>query len=390
MGSQLTGRTMSGRRLLTEQQGRVLVVRFNNPPRNFFDEQMGSGLRALVREIDKDSSLGAVIFTGNDLFVTHYSVPDLLRGARSAPFQMSYRQARVLAAYVRFWERVGWFGGLLRRTPLRDALTGAQTYRTFRRMNASEKVFIAAINGVALGMGAILALACDLRLMADDQATAFGLIESGISMLAGAGGTQRLTRMVGQSRAAELLLEGRFISPTEAAAVGLVHRVVPRDDLQAEALALAHRLAGRSPVLNQEIKRMVYDAGSKPFARAARMEYASTIATMSTPRATQDMEKYLAELARTASARRRKACSRSSRPSQRPSVDGSMRWRVTAESFRKSRGIGFRRPLQRSHSRVRPTRYEVSGAILSCAPPAPSVDSRMPATPTSCRRWCTR
>src|SRR5213593_3804379 len=47
---------------------------------------------------------GAVIFTGNDLFVTHYSVPDLLRGARSAPFQMSYRQARVLAAYVRFWE----------------------------------------------------------------------------------------------------------------------------------------------------------------------------------------------------------------------------------------------------------------------------------------------
>ena len=298
MGSQLTGRTMSGRRLLTEQQGRVLVVRFNNPPRNFFDEQMGSGLRALVREIDKDSSLGAVIFTGNDLFVTHYSVPDLLRGARSAPFQMSYRQARVLAAYVRFWERVGWFDGLLRRTPLRDALTGAQTYRTFRRMNASEKVFIAAINGVALGMGAILALACDLRLMADDQATAFGLIESGISMLAGAGGTQRLTRMVGQSRAAELLLEGRFISPTEAAAIGLVHRVVPRDDLQAEALALAHRLAGRSPVLNQEIKRMVYDAGSKPFARAARMEYASTIATISTPRAKQDMEKYLAELAR--------------------------------------------------------------------------------------------
>src|SRR2546422_1680659 len=139
---------------------------------------------------------------------------------------MSYRQARVLAAYVRFWSRARWLDGLLRRTPLRDALTGAQAYRTFHRMNASEKVFIAAINGVALGMGAILALACDLRLMADDQDAAFGLIESGISMLAGAGGTQRLTRMVGQSRAAGLLLEGRVISPTEAAAIRPVHPVV--------------------------------------------------------------------------------------------------------------------------------------------------------------------
>src|SRR5439155_26170403 len=126
--------------------------------------------------------------------------------------------------------------------------------RTFRRISASDKVFIAAINGLALGMGAILALACDLRLMADPEDAAFGLIETGISILAAAGGTQRLTRMVGQSRAAELLLEGRWISPTEAAAVGLVHRGVPRDELQAESLALAHRLAGRSPELYLESK----------------------------------------------------------------------------------------------------------------------------------------
>jgi enoyl-CoA hydratase len=289
---------VSGARLLTEQQGRVLVVQFTNPPRNFFDEQMAIELRALVREIDKDSSLGAVIFTGKDLFVTHYEVPDLLRGARGTPFKMSYRQARALGAYVRFLERAGWLHGLLRRTPMRDALTGAQTYRTLRRMNASDKVFIAAINGVALGMGAILALACDLRLMADGEDAAFGLIEQGISILAANGGTQRLVRMVGQSRAAELLLEGRFLSPAEAEAIGLANRVVPRQDLQAEALALAHRLASRSPELNQEIKRMIHDAGSKPFARATRMEFGSAIRTLSTDRATEDMETYAAELAK--------------------------------------------------------------------------------------------
>lgn len=289
---------MSSTRLLTEQHGRVVTVTFTNPPRNFFDTQTGIELGALVREIDRDSSVGAVIFTGKDLFVTHFNVPDLLRASRNAPFPLSYRQARILGAVSRLLERTGPLEPALRKTALGHQLTLQRIPRTVRRMSASDKVFIAAINGVALGMGAILALSCDLRLMADGEDAAFGLIETGISILAAAGGTQRLTRMVGQSRAAELLLEGRWLSPAEAAAIGLVHRVVPAQDLQGDALALAHRLAGRSPVLNGEIKRMVYDAGSKPVARAMRMENASMTATLSTRRATHDMETYLAELAK--------------------------------------------------------------------------------------------
>jgi enoyl-CoA hydratase/carnithine racemase len=222
-------------------------------------------------------------------------VPDLLRAARDAPFPLSYRQARVLGAVSRL---TGPLEPALRKTALGHQLTLLRIPRTVRQMSASDKVFIAAINGVALGMGAILALACDFRLMADGENTAFGLIETGISVLAAAGGTQRLARMVGQSRAAELLLEGRWLSPAAAAAIGLVHRVVPAQDLQGDALILAHRLAGRSPVLNGEIKRMVYDAASKPIARAMRMENASMTATLSTPRATHDMETYLAELAK--------------------------------------------------------------------------------------------
>src|SRR3712207_5979031 len=155
---------------------------------------MAIELAALVREVDKDASLGAVVFTGKGRFVTHYYVPDLVRASRSAPFPMSYRQARVLNAWLRPWERATWLAPLLRRTPLRDSLNAAQTYRTFARMNSSEKVFIAAINGVALGTGAIIALACDLRLMADGDDAAFGLIEQGISILGALGGTQRLTR----------------------------------------------------------------------------------------------------------------------------------------------------------------------------------------------------
>src|SRR4051812_20905705 len=85
---------MTDARLVTEQHGRVLIVTFTNPPRNFFNLQTATELGALVREIDKDSSIGAVILTGKDRFVTHFNVPDLLDAARSAPFPVSYRQAR--------------------------------------------------------------------------------------------------------------------------------------------------------------------------------------------------------------------------------------------------------------------------------------------------------
>src|SRR5206468_853077 len=84
----------------------------------------------------------------------------------------------------------------------------------------------------------------------------------------------------------------------EAAEIGLIHRVVAEDELQEEAFALAHRLAARSPFLNQQIKRMVYDAGTRPAGAAARMEAASMIAAMTTSRARQDMETYLEKLAR--------------------------------------------------------------------------------------------
>jgi enoyl-CoA hydratase/carnithine racemase len=284
--------------LSTQQDGRVLTVEFTNPPRNFFDERMGIELVALVREVDRDPSLGAVIFTGRDRWVTHYSVPELVRAVRSAPFPMSYLQARAGGVVARALTRVGPLPRALRRTPLRGVITPLRLYEIFARMNASDKVYIAAVNGVALGMGMILALACDLRLMSDGEDHAMGLIETRVSLLGALGGTQRLVRMVGQSRAAELLLEGRYLNPAEAAEMGLVHRVVPERDLQDEALALAARLAGRSPVVNREIKRMLYDAGARPFGRALRMEGASLVAVSSRPRAAQEMERYLAKLPR--------------------------------------------------------------------------------------------
>ena len=286
----------SGSRLLTTRQGRVLKVEFTNPPRNFFDERMGRELGELVRQVDRDPGIGAVILTGKDRWVTHYYLPELVRASRNMPFPISYRAARAGAPIFQVLDRMGPVSRGLRRTRLRDSLMGVDVYRTFQRMGRSDKVYVAAINGIALGMGAILALACDLRLMADGPDFEIGLIETAVSLLAGLSGTQRLARSVGPSRAAELLLVGRRLSPEEAAKIGLVHRAVPAAGLESQAHAVAERIAARSPLVNREIKRMVYDAAGRPLWRALRMETASLVATTSAPRAARELEFALGEL----------------------------------------------------------------------------------------------
>jgi enoyl-CoA hydratase/carnithine racemase len=126
-------------------------------------------------------------------------------------------------------------------------------------MNRSDKIFIAAINGPATGGGCELALACDIRHMADGDTWRIGLPELTIGLPPGAGGSQRLPRALGASRALEMMLEGRTLSPHEALSMGLVHRITPVASLRATATEAAHRLARRSPEAIRALKRAVYE-----------------------------------------------------------------------------------------------------------------------------------
>jgi enoyl-CoA hydratase len=278
-------------RLTTNQTGRVLTVTFTNPPRHFFDEEMSVAFDDLTRALTRDTSIGAVVFTGHgDHFITHFDVPDLLRGARSTPFPVGYTAARAAAAAARLATRSRAVDRALRSTPAHEVVFMARIYRSLNRLNSMDKVAVAAVNGLALGMGCILALTCDIRLMADD--TQMGLPESALGMLAGAGGTQRLTRMIDTSRAMELLLDGRWLNSAEATDLGLVHDVIPRADLLGRAHTVAERLARRSPVVTREIKRCVYDTGSRPLPTALAREAASLITTLTTTQAERSLSAY--------------------------------------------------------------------------------------------------
>ncbi len=107
-----------------------------------------------------------------------------------------------------------------------------------RRIEKSGKPFVAAINGMALGGGLEVCLACHYRIVADDPRIQLGLVEAKVGLMPGAGGTQRMPRLMGAMAALPLMLEGRTLAPAAALSSGLVHKVVPASDLIKEAKAL--------------------------------------------------------------------------------------------------------------------------------------------------------
>src|SRR5439155_1322250 len=116
----------------------------------------------------------------------------------------------------------------------------------FNSIDSFPKPVIAMVNGYCLGGGCELALACDLRI-ASDKAS-FGQPEINLGIIPGGGGTQRLTRLVGEGKAMELILTGEMIDAQTAYRLGLVNIVVPAADLEAKTMELANRIAEKSPV----------------------------------------------------------------------------------------------------------------------------------------------
>jgi enoyl-CoA hydratase/carnithine racemase len=133
----------------------------------------------------------------------------------------------------------------------------------FKRMAAAPQLFIAHINGHALGGGLEITLACDLR-YASEGSYKLGTPEVTLGLLPGNGGTQRLTRLVGPSRAIELLITGRTFSPQDALQMGLVHALYPAEEAAAKVREQAERLAVGPALAVAAIKRCVHEGGQLP------------------------------------------------------------------------------------------------------------------------------
>ncbi|MCF8482438.1 MAG: enoyl-CoA hydratase/isomerase family protein [Rhodospirillum sp.] len=164
----------------------------------------------------------------------------------------------------------------------RNGMSESERYAHNRAINRTVNALadtpfptIAVINGLALGGGCELALACDLRFAAD--AAIIGLTEARIGAIPGAGGSQRLPRLIGTARALEMMYSGEPITVETAARWGLVNGVAPAEDLDATVLAIAETLASRSRGTAAILKRVVYDGLDRPLADGLGLEHAAIL-----------------------------------------------------------------------------------------------------------------
>jgi len=199
----------------------VATIRLDRPPVNALSVAVQDEIAAAAIDVGARDDVRAVIVTGGDkVFAAGADVKEMAA--------MSHEEMT---------ERAG---------PLQDSLTAVANI---------PKPTVAALAGYALGGGCELALACDLRVAADT--VVLGQPEILLGIIPGAGGTQRLARLVGPSRAKELIFSGRFVSAQEALAIGLVDRVVPVAELEAAALEWALRFAAGAPLALAAAKTVI-------------------------------------------------------------------------------------------------------------------------------------
>ncbi len=221
-----------------EVEDRVLVIRLNRAPANALNTAFARELLAAFSEIDKMEEV-AVVVIASALEKGFIAGADIKEMAAMDPAGME--------AFSRL---------------LQEAISMLPRMR---------KVVIAAINCHALGGGCELALACDYRFMAKGKAR-IGLPEAGLGILPGAGGTQRLPRLVGLSKAMDILLRGRTLEGEEALSIGLVDRLFEAESFMEDVLAFARQLASGAGKALGYIKVAVHEGLELPLAQALAVE----------------------------------------------------------------------------------------------------------------------
>lgn len=201
----------------------VALVRLNRPDKlNALNREVVAHLAKVLQELDEDSEVRCIVITGNDRAFA--AGADIHEMAQATPVEML-------------------------------AVDQFQKWDLIKRL---KKPLIAAVSGYALGGGCELAMLCDI-IIASETAQ-FGQPEIKIGVIPGAGGTQRLVRAIGKSRAMEYILTGKFFSAQEAATWGLVSKVYPVELYFEEALNLAQEIASMPPVAVQLAKQSVLKA----------------------------------------------------------------------------------------------------------------------------------
>ncbi len=250
---------MAYENIIVETRDRVGLIRLDRPKAlNALNSALMRELGEALARFDADEQVGAIVLTGSEkAFAAGADIKEM----QPKSFVDVFREDFITAE----WEAV---------TRIR-------------------KPVIAAVAGYALGGGCELAMMCDFILAADTAK--FGQPEINLGVMPGAGGTQRLTRFVGKSKAMEMNLTGRLMDAEEAERAGLVSRIVPADGLIDEAVATAAKIAAKSPIAVMAAKEAVNRAYETTLAEGVRFERRIFHSLFATADQKEGMEAFVAK-----------------------------------------------------------------------------------------------
>ncbi|RJP44548.1 MAG: enoyl-CoA hydratase [Desulfobacteraceae bacterium] len=241
--------------LLLDKKAHVTTITLNRPPNNAVSWQMLQDFGKAIDDLAADRETRVLVITGS--------------GVKSFSAGMDVMDAMA-------HPDIGEIGRAL-----------------WTKVDLFEKPVIAAINGHALGGGCELALACHFRFMADNPKALMGCPEVNLGIIPGWGGTQRMTRLLGRTKALDLMLNARRLSPKEAFEIGLVEKLYPPEELMTEVMEYAAALAERAPLSVQAIIKSSTAFIYKGITEGLKVEAATSKACVSSKDATEGFTAFI-------------------------------------------------------------------------------------------------
>ena len=253
--------------LRIEDNGNYVICYLSNSPTHTLTSSGVNEIHTFLDQIEKRDDLRVLAFTGEgeNVFIKHSEVGDLANTAeRNLETKKDKQDPKELHAF----------------------------HTMLLRLRDLDAIVVAGINGNTAGGGCEFSLGCDLRIMADGNFL-IGLPETSVGILPGGGGTQRLSRLIGSSRALDLILHAQLVSPKEAFDLGIINKLVSEASFNQELISYCEDLSNRAPIALQQVKKIIHQGLEMTLEESLLVEQKAFDVTMNSKDAARAMRALL-------------------------------------------------------------------------------------------------
>jgi len=253
--------------LRIEDNGQYIICYLSNPPNHTLTSSGVAEIHKFLDLMEKRKDLRVLAFTGEGegVFIKHYEVGELADSAeKNLESEEIKKDIKELHAF----------------------------HKMLLRLRDLEAIVVAGINGNTAGGGCEFALGCDLRIMSEGDYL-IGLPETSVGILPGGGGTQRLARLIGSSRALDLILHAKLITSAEAHNLGIINKLIPEEKFANELEAYCKDLANRAPIALNQVKKIIHQGLEMTLEESLLLEQKAFDITMNSKDAARAMRSLL-------------------------------------------------------------------------------------------------